>query len=1158
MSINELFAKYNFNINGKIEKVEVNTRLRALRIILKPDGAIDDKEIFSMQKLLMQAYGLKNVIIEQADKPAQEKPETVKPEAKKDKDSSASEEKPQAKAESAPKKELSDYDKFIMEKEKEADRMYEAAKKDPHIMGKRITKKTVTPMNEISEMTANVVICGVINDIEVKEVRGGRHIVTFDMYDGSGSVTCKIIFDSSYGEGVISRLKKGGWYRVKGSGLYDKYAREVMFMVNDIDEAEPPEEKMDNAEVKRVELHLHTQMSSMDAMTSAKDLVNRAIKWGHKAIAITDHGVVQAFPEAMSAAKGKEGFKVLYGVEGYLVDTFDVPAGAKPPRPYHIVIFAKNQEGLKNLYAIISESHMKYFYKRPRIPKALLAQYREGLIVGSACEQGELYQAILEKKTEEEIENIAALYDYYEVQPLGNNRFMINNGTVSGEQELIDINKKIIELAQRHGKLVVATGDVHFMDPEDAIFRAIIQTGQGYTDADNQAPLYMRTTEEMLEEFSYLDKETAYKIVVENTNKIADMIDNILPIPNGTYPPQMEGAQEQIVQMCHEKAHRIYGDPLPDIVRERMERELEKIIKYGFSVMYMIANKLVTKSLSDGYVVGSRGSVGSSFVAFLCDITEVNGLAPHYVCPNCKNSEFITDGSVGCGPDMEDKQCPVCGTMYRKDGYDIPFETFLGFEGDKEPDIDLNFSGEYQGTAHKYVEELFGEGYVFKAGTIGTLADKTAFGYVKKYLEEHGKIVHNAEIKRLVNGCVGVKRTTGQHPGGLMILPKGHDIHEFCPVQFPADDKSKNVITTHFDYHSISGRLLKLDILGHDNPTIIRMLEDITGIKPSTVPLGDPETMSIFSSTEALGVTPEQIGSDVGTFGIPEFGTNFVRNMLVETEPTALSELVRISGLSHGTNVWTNNAQDLVRAGTITLKDAICTRDDIMLELIQWGLPKKESFTIMERVRKGKKLTPEFEALMRKHNVPEWYIESCNKIQYMFPKAHAVAYVTLAVQIAYFKVHYPEAFYRAYLTVHTDEFDISIMGDPSRVRSEMNRMENSETGLNAKEKATLTVLQVVNEMYQRGIKFGKVDISRSQAKRFGKCDEGILPPLMAVSGLGESVAYAIVQEREKEPFDTIEDLRYRTKLNKTVSDFMKEQGYLGDMPEDNQISLFDF
>ncbi len=1153
MSINELFAKYNFNINGKIEKVEVNTKMRALRIKLKPDGEISDKDIFSMQKLLMQAYGLEKVLIEQTDKP--EVSNVEQPGKKEPAMVQAATEEKKEPAEN--KKELSDYEKFIQEKEREADERYKEAKKDPHIMGKKITKKTITPMSEISEMTANVVICGKLNAIEVKEVRGGRNIVTFDMYDGSGSVTCKIIFDSSSGESVISRLKKGSWYRVKGSGLYDKYARDIMFMANDIEEAEAPEEKKDDAEVKRVELHLHTQMSSMDAMTSAGDLIKRAIKWGHKAIAITDHGVVQAFPEAMSAAKGAEDFKVLYGVEGYLVDKFEFPAGGKPPRPYHVVIFAKNQEGLKNLYAIISESHMKYFYKRPRIPKELLARYREGLIVGSACEQGELYQAILEKKSDEEIEKIASLYDYYEVQPLGNNRFMINNGTVKNEQELIDINKKIIDLADRHGKLVVATGDVHFMDPEDSIFRAIIQTGQGYTDADNQAPLYMRTTQEMLDEFKYLDDETAYRIVVENTNKIADMVDKLLPIPNGTYPPQMEGAQEQIVQMCHEKAHRIYGDPLPDIVRERMERELEKIIKYGFSVMYMIANKLVTKSLSDGYVVGSRGSVGSSFVAFLCDITEVNGLAPHYVCPNCKHSEFITDGSVGCGPDMEDKQCPVCGTMYKKDGYDIPFETFLGFEGDKEPDIDLNFSGEYQGTAHKYVEELFGEGYVFKAGTIGTLADKTAYGYVKKYLEEHGKLVHNAEINRLVSGCVGVKRTTGQHPGGLMILPKGHDIHEFCPVQFPADDKSKNVITTHFDYHSISGRLLKLDILGHDNPTIIRMLEDITGVKPSTVPLGDPETMSIFSDTQALGVTPEQIGSQVGTFGIPEFGTNFVRNMLVETEPTTLSELVRISGLSHGTNVWTNNAQDLVRAGTITLKDAICTRDDIMLELIQWGLPKKESFTIMERVRKGKKLTPEFEALMREHKVPEWYIESCNKIQYMFPKAHAVAYVTLAVQIAYFKVHYPEAFYRAYLTVHTDEFDISIMGDRNRVRNEIKRMENSETGLNAKEKATLTVLQVVNEMYERGLKFSDVDINRSQAKRFGKCEDGILPPLMAVSGLGESVAYAIVQEREKEPFDTIEDLRYRTKLNKTVSDFMKEQGYLGDMPEDNQISLFD-
>ncbi len=1146
MSINELFAKYNFNINGKIEKVEVNTKTRALRITLSPMGEIADSEIFHMQKLLMQAYGLEDVVIEKTEPVAQTAPQADKP----------AEEAPAQPQES----EVSAYEQFIREKEQEEDKVLADRKKDPRILGKAITKKTLTPIVEISEMSSNVIICGQVlkKTKEAKEVRGGRVILTFDMYDGTSSVTCKRVFDPSEGGlAIADRIKDGKWYRIKGSGLYDKYARELMFMINDMEEAEAPEEKTDDAPIKRVELHLHTQMSSMDAMTPVKDMVARAAKWGHKAIAITDHGVVQAFPDAMSAAKGA-GIKVIYGVEGYLVDSGEVIPGVKPPRPYHVVIFAKTQEGLKNLYALISKSHMEYFYNRPRIPKALLAEYGEGLIVGSACEQGELYKAILNKETDEKIEEIASLYDYYEVQPLGNNEFMLRDGTVKDKQELIDINKKIIALGEKHGKLVVATGDVHFMDPEDSIYRAIIMKGQGFADADQQAPLYLRTTREMLDEFKYLDDETAYKIVVENTNKIADMVEEILPIPNGTFPPEMEGAEEDIIRMCNEKSRRIYGDDLPKVVSERMERELDKIIKYGFSVMYMIANKLVTKSLSDGYVVGSRGSVGSSFVAFLCDITEVNALPPHYVCPNCKHSEFILDGSMGCGPDMEDKDCPVCGTKYKKDGYDIPFETFLGFDGDKEPDIDLNFSGDYQGTAHKYVEELFGSGNVFKAGTIGTLADKTAYGFVKNYLEDGGKVVHNAEVNRIVGKCVGIKRTTGQHPGGLMILPKGHDIHEFCPVQYPANDKSKNVITTHFDYHSISGRLLKLDILGHDNPTIIRMLEDITGIKPSTVPLTDPATMSLFSSTEALGVTPEQIGSEVGTFAIPEFGTNFTRNMLLDTLPTTLSELIRISGLSHGTDVWTNNAQDLVRAGTITLKEAICTRDDIMLELIYQGLPKKESFTIMERVRKGKKLTPEFEALMREYKVPEWYIESCNKIQYMFPKAHAVAYVTLAVQIAYFKVHYPEAFYRSYLTVHTDEFDISIMQDHNLVRNEIKRLENSEKALNAKEKGNLTVLQVVNEMYERGLKFAKVDLYKSEAKRFGICEDGILPPFMAVSGLGESVAYAIVAEREKEPFDTIEDLRYRTKLNKTVSDFMKEQGYLGDMPEDNQISLFDF
>ena len=1021
------------------------------------------------------------------------------------------------------------------------------------LIGKPFTPNDFTPIKEIDNYAGQCMIYGDIFGIDCKEIpKIKKTIVSFYITDYTGSLTCKCFVPIAATDEVKGVLKKTGTVAVRGKAEMDSFSHELTVMARDIIPYSMPKEK-DEAEEKRVELHAHTKSSAMDAVVSAKDLVKQAMKYGHKAIAITDHGCVQAFPEAFHTAD--ETIKILYGCEGYLIE-----AGAplvRETKRYHIIIFAQNLVGLKNLYKLISASNLKYFHRRPLIPRDVLDCHREGLILGSACEAGELFRAILSGEDEETVEKIASYYDYLEVQPIGNNDYLVRNGTVADREGLCDLNRKIIALGDKMGKPVVATGDVHFLRKRDEVFRRILQAGQGYDDADMQAPLYFRTTQEMLDEFSYLPPEKAYEIVVANTNKIADMIENIRPVPKGNFPPKIDGSAEDIERIARETAESLYGNPLPKEVEDRLQRELKSVIGNGYADLYNIARLLVKHSREEGYVVGSRGSVGSSFLAYCAQITEVNSLQPHYRCPNCKNSEFVYDESFDSGHDMPDKKCPVCGTDYVKDGHNIPFETFLGFKGDKQPDIDLNFSGENQASAHKYTEEIFGEGYVFRAGTVSTVAEKTAYGYVRKYFEQKGINVHNAEVERLKQGVMNVKTTTGQHPGGVIVLPKGHDIHEFTPIQHPAEKAESGIITTHFDYHSIDENLLKLDILGHDDPTMIRMLQDLTGIDPTQIPLDDKKVMSLFLSTEALGVTPEDIGSETGTFAVPEFGTKFVRQMLVDTKPTSMGELIRISGLSHGTDVWTNNAQLLVQNGTCTLRNAICCRDDIMIYLINRGLPDERAFKIMEQVRKGKKLKPEDEAEMREHNVPEWYIESCNKIQYMFPRAHAAAYVTMSLRVAYFKVHYPIAFYQSYYTVRADTFDYETMATGrenllTKMR-DLSQMENPS----ARDKATLTIMEVVNEMYARGIEFMPIDIYLSHPTKYLNINGKILPALNSVAGLGDRAAQSIADARENGKFFSVDDFKQRTSVSETHIELLKSFGCFNGIPQSAQVSLFD-
>ena len=1221
------------------------------------------------------------------------------------------------------------------------------------------------PMFKIQNIgvdSGNVCIDGEVITIEDKELKGGKILASIAVYDGTNTIICKVFLTKDNSKKVLGKIKDSKGIKVAGKAEMDKFAGEITITANTIVKSNGLEKEVreDNAEVKRVELSVHTQMSMMDGIPETTAYIKRAQKWGMPAIAITDGGSVQAFSDAhkMLGFDLDDQIKVLYGMEAYLVadnegsifgnkdkniedttfcvldlettgrsyragkiteigimkvkngevieefdelvdpempipdevveithitndmvkgkptidvimpkalefigdsvvvthntdfdigwmryncnnlglefnntyldtlrlskkvypnftkyklgliadklgievdvahraladvDTtvkvlnkmldeikgkgavtledidkvFEGQVNWKTAYPPHCTIFATNYVGLRNLYKLVSISHLYYMYAgMPHLLKSILTENREGLILGSGNGEGELYQAVIQGKDDEELEEIAKFYDYLEIQPIGNNFNLIRHGTIPDENGLIEINKKIVEIGERLEIPVCATSDVHFMEPKDEIYRRILRDSlqRKDRDADYQPPLYFRTTEEMLKEFEYLGYDKAYEVVVTNTNKVANMCDKISPISPEKCPPHIEGCEQTIKDIAYDKAHELYGEKLPQIVEERLEKELTSIINNGFSVMYIIAQKLVWKSNEDGYIVGSRGSVGSSFVANMTGITEVNSLPPHYRCPKCKYSDF-TDYGCQCGFDLPDKACPECGTNMVKDGIDIPFETFLGFNGDKEPDIDLNFSGEYQAKAHRYTEVIFGKGTTFKAGTVGTVADKTAYGYVKKYHEEHGIIISNPEVARISAGCVGVKRTTGQHPGGIIVVPKGREIYEFTPVQHPADDPESDIITTHFDYHSIDQNLLKLDILGHDDPTMIRMLYDLTDIDPTKVPLDDKETMSIFSSTDALGVTPEQINSKVGSYGIPEFGTKFVRGMLVDTKPKTFDELIRISGLSHGTDVWLGNAQSLIDEGTVTLQEAICCRDDIMIYLIKKGVPPNPAFKIMEVVRKGKALKDkdkwaDYTALMRENNVPEWYIKSCEKIKYMFPKAHAAAYVTNAFRIAWFKVHQPKAYYTAYFTIRADEFDSEIMCyGKERVKNKMKEIDMAGNDASTKDKNMYAILELVLEMYERGIKFLPIDLYKSHATKFQIEEDGIRPPLNSAPGLGTVAAEGIDEAKKDGKFMSIEDLKIRAKIGNSVIDLLQKMGCLDGMSQSNQMSLF--
>lgn len=1257
---------------------------------------------------------------------------------------------------------------------------YRAAKKsdDPNLVYGRDFEGDAIELSGVMGEMGEIIFRGKVISADTREIRNEKTIYSFAVTDFTDSIMVKMFLRNEQLPEILGEIKPGAFLKIKGVTNIDKFDNELTIAsvagVKKIPDFTVS--RKDTSPEKRVELHCHTKMSDMDGVSDVTDIVKCAHDWGHKAIAITDHGVVQAFPDAnhyIERLDKDDPFKIIYGVEAYLVDDlteiavrakdqtlddtyvvfdiettgfsavtdriieigavkvqngeitgsystfvnpgvpipfeitnltsitdemvmdspkidtilpqflefvgdavlvahnagFDVgfieqncknlglnhkytyldtvalarvllptlakyklnivakalgislenhhravddagataeifvkfvqmlkereiftlkevndfgetnPDAIKKMPTYHAIILAKNDVGRVNLYRLISMSHLTYYARRPRIPKSEFLRHREGLIIGSACEAGELYQALLEHKPEETIAKLVNFYDYLEIQPLGNNQFMIESTKheeIRTEEDLKDINRKIVKLGEEFHKPVVGTCDVHFLNPEDEVYRRIIMAGKGFADADNQAPLYLRTTEEMLEEFSYLGSKKAYEVVIGNTNKIADMIEKISPVRPDKCPPVIEDSDKTLRNICYNTAHSMYGEELPPIVVERLERELNSIISNGFAVMYIIAQKLVWKSVEDGYLVGSRGSVGSSFVATMAGITEVNPLSPHYYCTNCHYSDFespeVRKYAGGCGFDMPDKNCPVCGQPLVKDGFDIPFETFLGFKGNKEPDIDLNFSGDYQSNAHKYTEVIFGDGQTFRAGTIGTLADKTAYGYVKNYYEERGKGKRRCEVERLSVGCTGIRRSTGQHPGGIIVLPIGQDINSFTPVQHPANDMTTDIVTTHFDYHSIDHNLLKLDILGHDDPTMIKMLEELvtqlTGepFVATKIKLDDPGVMRLFEDTSSLGITPDDIGGcPVGCLGIPEFGTDFVIQMVVDTKPKTLSDLIRISGLSHGTDVWLNNAQTLIQEGKATISTAICTRDDIMTFLINNGMESETSFKIMEAVRKGTVAKgkcdkwPAWKEDMLAHGIPDWYVWSCEKIKYMFPKAHAAAYVMMAYRIAYCKVYYPLAYYAAYFSIRANAFSYELMCQgKERLEFYIRDYKKRSDSLSNKEQDTLKDMRLVQEMYARGYEFLPIDIYHSQATKFQIVDGKLLPPFSSIDGMGDKAADAVEMAAKDGPFLSKDDFRQRTKVSKTVIDLMDDLGLFGDLPESNQLSLFDF
>ena len=1027
----------------------------------------------------------------------------------------------------------------------------------------------------IEDEVKNVVLEGEVFAPQANQLKSGAYILLLKFADRTNGIACKKFFgargkttqedvDAEVAR-ILKAIGKGCSVRIQGKIEYDKFISDYVLFIDSMEKRSVPQRE-DTAEVKRVELHAHTKMSALDAVVPPKVLVETAARWGWPAVAITDHGVVQAFPEAMNTARAlkKKGtdIKIIYGMEGYLLD--------KPEdrRAHHIIFLAQNKTGLYNLYRLVSLSHIRYFRGtkkrgRPCIPRAVLQQYRAGIIVGSACEAGELIRGIVAGRPDEELEEIAKFYDFLEIQPIHNNDFLKfdQRFPMQTDEDLRDINRKVDALARKLDKMLIATCDVHFLNPEDAVYRAMIQKANGYNDADRQPPLYLRTTDEMLAEFDYLGAERAYECVVTNPRKIADMVEHFLPIPDELYAPTVPGADREIQEMSYARARKLYGENLPKVVSDRLELELKPILKHGFSALYIIAQRLVKKSNDDGYLVGSRGSVGSSFVATMIGVTEVNPLPPHYRCHHCQYNKFIEDGSVGSGFDLPSMDCPVCGTPLTKDGHNIPFAVFLGFDGDKVPDIDLNFSGDYQPTAHKYTEVLFGKMNVFRAGTISGLQDKNAFGYAMRYYEDMGETKGRAYIEHMMRGCMGVKATTGQHAGGIMVVPRDMDVHYFTPIQRPANNMESDTLTTHFDYHSISERLVKLDILGHDDPTVIKMLEELTHRDPETIPFDDPATMSIFTSTEALGISPEELGANMGTYGIPEFRTSFTQKMIDDSNPDCFADLVRISGFSHGTNVWLGNAQDLIKAGTSTLKDAISARDDIMNYLMQNGIEPLLSFKTMENVRKGKGIAPDVVEKLRAGGIPEWYIDSCQKIKYLFPRAHATAYVMMGYRIAFCKVHYPLAYYAAYFSIRADEFDANIISkgkDAIKAAIDaLNAEAREHRGkLDNKKQDILIVLQLAWEMYLRGFSCEPVDLYTSDAEKFILHDTSLLPPLTALPGMGQKAAQAIVEARQYGRFISIEDLATRAHIPTPAVELLREHGCLDGMMESNQVELF--